>query len=137
MALVRWEPLSMRPWFHSSLFNDNADWSYDANDGMNVYETEDTLVIEANMPGIPEDKISVSLENGVVTLRGEVENTEVDEKRKYYKKMESRAYHYTTPLPRSVEAERATAEVKNGTVTVTFPKAEIEKPKRIEIKKSN
>ncbi len=138
MALVRWEPLSLRPWQRFPLWDD-AEWWGGTNEALNLYETDNDIVVEANVPGIKEEDIEINVEGGVITIRGEV--TEKDEQKEkgkqYYKKMEQRSFHYSTTLPRSVRSDQATAEVENGVVKVIIPKAEEEKPKRIEVKSRN
>lgn len=135
MAIVRWEPLSMRPWSRFPLWEDN-DWGQETGDSLNLYETDEDIVAEANIPGIPEKDIEVNVEGGVLTIRGEAtsQDEEKEKGRQYYRKMEKRSYHYATTLPRAIKAEQAVAEVENGVVRVTIPKAEAEKPKRIEVK---
>lgn len=134
MAIVRWEPFSLRPFNRFPLWEDN--WLMDRSDSLNLYETDNDVVVEAHVPGIPEKDIEISIEGGVITISGEAkeEDEEKEKGKHYYKRMESRSFHYSTTLPRAVKSEDAQAEVENGVVKVTIPKAEAEKPKRIEVK---
>lgn len=135
MAIVRWEPFSLRPWNRFPLWED-GEWGLEGSDSLNLYETDNDIVAEANVPGIPEKDIEVNVEGGVLTIRGEMkqEDEEKEKGKQYYKKMERRSFHYATTLPRAIKAEQALAEIENGVVKVTIPKAEAEKPKRIEVK---
>ena len=137
MAIVRWQPLHIRPWGQWPRWFDEGDFWPEASDSMNVYETDDEVVVEANVPGIPEKNIDVTVEGGVVTIRGELEEKEEDAKekgKKYFKRMERRSFHYSTTLPCAVKKDAAVAEVENGVLTLRIPKSEEEKPKRIEVK---
>jgi len=133
MAIVRWEPL-FRPW---PRLLDELEWpELEVQRGLNVYETEDDIIVEAQVPGIPEDKIEVTAEGGVVRIKGEVEEKEEDEKgKKYYRKEARRSFYYSTAVPSRGQWDKAKAEVENGMVRVIIPKAEEEKPKKIEIRK--
>jgi len=132
MAIVKWQPL-LRPW--PSLFED-WDWpEREAEGGLNVYETENEIVVEAQVPGIPKDKLDITVEGGVVRIKGEVEETEEEEKsKKYYCKQAKRSFYYSSSLPYRGQWDQAEAEMENGLVRITIPKAEEEKPKKIAIK---
>ena len=102
---------------------------------MNVYETDDEIVVEAPVPGIPKDKIEITAEGGVVRIKGEVEEKEEDEKgKKYYCREARRSFYYSTSVPSRGQWDKAEAEIENGVIKVRIPKAEEEKPKKIEIK---
>jgi HSP20 family protein len=138
MKLVKWNNLG--PMWPS--FFDDDDWSNwpeisSTSNGLDIYETEDSVVVEAAVPGVPEDKVDVSIEGNVLTIRAEHEETEEKKKKKktVYKSSRQASFSYSTNLPRMVDAPRAEAEVENGVVKVTVPKTEEEKPKRIEVKK--
>lgn len=137
MAIIKREPFSMRPWFRFPRWLDEDvefPWE-ETGRGLNVYETDNDVIVEANVPGVPTDKIQVNVEGDTITIRGEVEEKEEEEKKKhYYKKMERSAYYYTTTAPRAIKADKAVAEVEDGAVKVTIPKAEVAKPKTIAVK---
>lgn len=140
MKLVKWNNFSpMWP----SIF-DEDDWPFSkdwpvlsTNKNLDIYETEDSVIVEAAVPGIPEDKVEVSIEGNVLTISAEHEETEEEKKKKktVYKSSRQTSFSYSTNLPRMVDAAKAVAEVENGVVKISVPKAEEEKPKRIEVKK--
>ncbi len=130
MAIVRWHR-----W--PQVFDEDWDLPEDMGRGLNVYETKDEVVVEAAVPGVPADKIEVEVEGDLITIYGEVEEEEKEEKKKtYYRKMEKRSFDYATTAPRPVKGDNARAEIKDGMVTVTIPKAEEAKKKsvRVEVK---
>jgi HSP20 family protein len=130
MAIVRWEPM----WRWPRLFDEDWDLPEEIGRGLNVYETKDDVVVEACVPGIDPKDVEVEVEGDLITIRGEAKVEEKDEKKKtYYRKMEERSFDYVTTAPRPVKADKARAEVKDGVVTVTIPKAEEAKPKKVEV----
>ena len=132
MAIVKWEPF-LRPW--PRLFEDWELAESETGRGLNVYETDNEIVVEAPVPGIPKDKIEITAEGGIVRIKGEVEEKEEDEKgKKYYCKEGRRSFYYSTSVPSRGQWDKAEAEMEDGVIKVKIPKAEEEKPKRIEIK---
>jgi HSP20 family protein len=101
---------------------------------VDIFEDKDSLVLEAELPGMSRDDFELSFENNVLSLRGE---------RKFEKKTEESNYHrieraYGTftrsfTLPQTVTAEGAKAEFNNGVLHVSLPKREEVKARKIEI----
>ena len=106
--------------------------------GIDIYETDDSVVVKAQVPGISEDDVNVTIEDNILTISAEREKTkeEKDKKTVVYKSSRQMSFHYSTTLPRKVKADSAEAEVENGVVTITIPKTEEEKPKKITVKRS-
>jgi HSP20 family protein len=114
----------------------DADWDVpeEIGKGLNVYETKDDVVVEACVPGVDPKDVEVEVEGDLISVRGEAKVEEEDEKKKtYYRKMEERSFDYVTTAPRPVMGNKAKAEVKDGVVTVTVPKAEEAKPKTVKV----
>jgi len=107
--------------------------------GLDIYETDDAVVVEAQVPGVPEEDVNVTIEGNVLTICANFEETEEekDKKKTVYKSTRQTSFNYSTNLPRMVSSEEANAEVENGVVKVTIPKIEEEKPKKIEVKKKS
>lgn len=105
---------------------------------VDILETEDELVLKADVPEVELDDIDIRLENGTLTLKGE-RKFEKNEQHKGYHRIE-RSYgsfvRYFT-LPESIDPERVRADYKNGVLTVTVPKKEVAKPKTIKVQVSN
>jgi len=138
MAIIRWEPTFPR-WFWRwpSLWEEEEEWpELTVTEGLDVYETENEVVVKAAVPGVPADKVEVTFEDGVLRIRGKVEETEEEKKRKkvVYRAQRMAAFDYTTTLPRAVDSEKIQAEVKEGVVTVKAPIAAQAKPKKITVK---
>jgi HSP20 family protein len=104
------------------------------NPSVDIYENKDHIVLEAELPGMKQEDFELTVENNVITLRGE---------RQFEKKEDSDNYHRVErsygsftrsfTLPQTVSAEGATAEYNNGVLRVTLPKREETKARRIQI----
>jgi HSP20 family protein len=102
---------------------------------MNVEETETDYVVTAELPGLKPEDFHLELEDGQLRISGEKKH-ETEEKGKTYHRVE-RSYgefHRTIPLTGAVDADKVTAEYKDGILTVQVPKSEEAKPRKIEIK---
>jgi len=102
---------------------------------VDIYENKDQIVLEAELPGMNREDFDVSVENNIITLRGE-RHFEKKEDSDNYHRVE-RAYGSFTrsfTLPNTVSAEGASADYSNGVLRVTVPKREETKARRIEIK---
>lgn len=104
---------------------------------VDVSETDKAIKVVADLPGMDEKDIDVTLTGDVLTIRGERRN-ERDEREKGYFLHERTygAFYRTIPLPPGVETEKAKAEFKKGVLKVTLPKSADAKDltRRIEVK---
>jgi HSP20 family protein len=101
---------------------------------VDIYENKDQIVLEAELPGMNREDFDLSIENNIITLRGERRFEKKDDGDNYHRV--ERAYGTFTrsfTLPQTVSAEGATAEYKNGVLRVTLPKREEVKARRIEV----
>jgi len=105
---------------------------------VDILETENELVVKADIPGVELKDIDIQLENGTLTVKGE-RKFEKEEKDKGFHRME-RSYgsfiRYFT-VPDTVDAEHVHAAYEAGVLTVILPKKEIAKPKAIKVQVSN
>jgi HSP20 family protein len=105
---------------------------------VDILETENELVLKADVPGVEQKDIDIQLENGTLTLKGE-RKFEREEKNKGFHRMErshgSFVRYFT--VPDTVDAEHVRAEYANGVLSVTLPKKEIAKPKAIKVQVNN
>jgi HSP20 family protein len=133
MAIIRWDPMStMLRW--PNIWDDEDFPTVAGSDNLDVYETKDESVVKANVAGIDPDKVEITFEKGVLTISAREESEEKNDKR-YYKKA-TRSYSYRVAIPGNIDlGSEPEAKVEHGIVTVTFKKAEEEKPKKISIKK--
>jgi HSP20 family protein len=101
---------------------------------VDIYENKDQIVLEAELPGMSREDFELSIENNVITLRGE-RNFEKKEESDNYHRVERSygAFTRSFTLPQTVSADGATAEYQNGVLRVALPKREEAKARRIEI----
>ena len=105
--------------------------------GLNLYETEDAIIAEAALPGITEDHIDVSIDEGVVRVTGQTEDTQEEkDKRRYFMSSMTKSFNYSFRLPQGVVAdEEPKAELDNGILHLTFQKVQKAEPKKIKVAK--
>jgi len=101
---------------------------------VDMYETKDELVITAELPGLNEKDIHLSITGDMLTIRGERRwDQEVKQENHYRSERWFGKFERTLPLPIPVQAEKVKASYRDGVLTVTLPKAEEIKPKEIKI----
>ena len=102
---------------------------------VDVEETDEAIYVHAEMPGVEPEDVDVSIRDNVLTLRGEKHHDEPDKPENYHR-IERRwgSFSRELALPADVDTSRVEAKAHNGVLTITLPKAEAVKPKRIEIK---
>ena len=125
------------PW-HSPLFEADKffdsffgrPWSTDADEttswvpAVDVTETEKSYLIRSEVPGVDPKEISITVDNGILTLTGEKkETTEQKDEDKNIHRVERRfgSFQRSFKLPTSVDPEKVTADYKNGVLTLTIP----------------
>ena len=86
-------------------------------------ETEEDIRVTAELPGLDEKDVDISLEEGVLTLRGE-KRSEVDDKDRGYSERSYGRFERRIGLPKGIDRDRANATFRNGVLTVTLPKTE-------------
>lgn len=101
---------------------------------IDVYDAQDTVVVETSLPGVDPKHVELNIENGVITIKGSSERkTEVDDKNYYRKEIRSGSFMRQIALPQGVKGEDATASFENGILKIRIPKAELPKAKTIKI----
>ena len=102
---------------------------------LDISETKDALVINAEIPGINPDDINISIIDNVLTIKGEKkEEKEEKEENCYCKEICCGSFSRSVRLPVSVKTEDINASYKNGILKIVLPKKEEAKPKKIEVK---
>lgn len=135
MAINKWDPFDLRPfWRWPSVWEDEeGEVSAFDNRQLDVYETENSVVVKAGVAGVRPKNVDITFEKGVLWIRGQ-EEEETKEGKKYYKKS-SRSYSYKVAVPGNVDTKTdPEAEIEDGIVTVTFKKSALAKPRKITVK---
>jgi HSP20 family protein len=99
-----------------------------------VADTKDAIIVKAQVPGIPKDNIQVHVTDDSITLKGEMKEEEKKEEKNYTRReFRYGAFSRTMPLPAVVQADKATAQLKDGVLEITIPKSEKAKVQAIPI----
>lgn len=101
---------------------------------LDVYETKDELVVSAELPGVNEKEVQVSIAGDLLTIKGE-RTQEREMKEENYHRLErfSGKFERNIPLPIPVEGNKVKAAYRNGVLEIHLPKSEQVKPKEIKI----
>ena len=148
MAIVKYAPFSGFETFPGlKAFEDTMNRLFVEPNGrpwvppVDIRETENELVVKADVPDIKFEDIDVRIENGTLTLRGErkFEETKDGKDNGGWHRVERSygTFERVFTLPDSVNPEAVKADYKNGTLTITLPKKEIAKPRQVKIQVSN
>jgi len=112
------EPQATRPWMPA----------------VDILETENELVLKADVPDVELKDIDIQIENGTLSLCGERKFEKKDEKSGFHRIERSYgSFERFFTLPETVDAEKVKADYKNGVLTVMLPKKELAKPRQIKI----
>jgi HSP20 family protein len=101
---------------------------------VDIYETDDALVLKAELPGVSKDDVSIEIHQNTLTLRGQrTHNAEVKEDRYHRVERAYGTFQRTFTLPNLVDQEKVQATYQDGVLELRLPKSEAAKPKRIMI----
>lgn len=102
---------------------------------VDVYEKDNNIVVEAEIPGAKKEDIEVKIKDNAVVIRGEVKKEEEKKEENYYRSERFYGkFERVIPLPADVKVEEAKAEYQDGVLKLTIPKATSEKEIKIEVK---
>jgi HSP20 family protein len=148
MNVVRYEPWGLLRRFHddvNQLFGEsqigpagNGDQSSIVTSNwtpaVDIKEEEDRFVLEADIPGVDPKEIEITMDNGVLTIKGERKH-ESEEETNGYKRVERSygSFYRRFSLPDSADAERVSAKGKDGVLEVSIPKLEKVQPRKITV----
>lgn len=141
-TVVRWQPMtrrSMRPFneFERMFTNMTNQPTTAVALPLDVTETDDVYTVHASVPGINPDAVEIIFDDNALTIKGETTATEEVEGAKYHlRERRSGSFSRSIKFPLQIEADAIAASYDNGILTLTLPKAEVVKPKRIEVKVS-
>src|SRR4051794_8991509 len=140
-TLVRWDPFREAAAVHNELsrlmnglFEGNGRASQTWVPTLDAWETDTEIVYAFDLPGVPQDKISVEVEDGTLTVSAERERFgEISQER--YHRFERRfgTFARTVGLPQGVSEDAIKASYNDGVLEIAIPKPEQVKPKKIEI----
>ncbi len=101
---------------------------------LDVVQEGDNIIIHASLPGVGPESIQVTIEDDVLTIRGETASERETKEGSYLmRERRSGSFHRSLRLPDSVDTEKAESSYEHGVLSITFPKQEAKKAKRIEV----
>ena len=147
MAIIRWDPFRDITTFRermNKLFEDTLStreekdlmataWS----PSVDIYETENEIVLSAELPGVNEDDVEIKIEDRTLSLRGE-RKLEKETKEENYHRIERSygSFYRSFTLPNNVDMEKIKAEHDNGILKIMMPKKPELKPRKIKVLKA-
>jgi HSP20 family protein len=147
VTLMRWNPyremVSLRDaldrLFERNLVQPFRDWPERMESGravsIDVYESNGNLVVNAELPGLKPEDVDISLSDNRLTIRGEFQTEDEGERVDgYYRERRYGKFERSLALPTSIDTDAIDAEFADGVLTVTLPKPEEARPKKIPIK---
>jgi HSP20 family protein len=147
MALVRWDPIRELDSLQGDM-NRMFDRFFEGRTGsgeqqrwipaMDLVETDDHLVLRADLPGMSEDDVDIEIKDGVLTVSGE-RKAEHEERREGYHRVERSfgRFSRSLTLPQGTETDKIEASFDNGVLEVRIPKPAESKPTRVQVSKGN
>lgn len=131
--LISWHPLQEVDRF----FDDNLMGAMQSGSVpmLDVYQDSDNVMVDVQLPGIDPQKIDIDVENDVLTIAGTSEDSKEIKRENYYRKeIRSGSFRRNIILPMPVKGDKAEAAYDKGILTITLPKHEAAKPKKISVK---
>ncbi len=146
MSLVRWDPFGEFDTLFNRLAAGSARWPRLAAAGQggklewspsaDISETDAEFVIRAELPAVPKEDVHVTLDAGMITIKGERKQNKEDKTEKFHR-VESfyGSFERSFSLPENIKTDAIRCESKDGILTVHIPKAEARKdsPKQIRV----
>ncbi len=141
MAITRYEPWGLLTQLQKELEQMRSDVSGDGSSAtaewapaVDIKEESDRFVLHADLPGVKPEEIDVSMENGVLTIKGE-KKTEAKTEKEGYKRIERTygSFYRRFSLPDTANPDAISAVSKQGVLEISIPKRESVQPKKINV----
>lgn len=100
---------------------------------VDIYETKEGLWLRADMPGVDEESLNVHLDDGILTIEGQVDVKQYENMDPLYTEYNVGNYVRRFTLSNDVDSDRIVARMQHGVLSLEIPKAERAKPRRIAI----
>ncbi len=147
MTIVKWDPFRNVAALQdriNRIFDESFSRTADLDDDISmsawkplvdIYETDEAIILKAELPGIKKDDVSVEVKDNVLTLKGvRTEEKEIKEKNYYRKERAFGTFSRSFNLQHRIQPDKIKARFKDGVLKIEIPKPEEEKPKQITVK---
>ena len=98
-----------------------------------IFETEEALNVVLEMPGVSKENVDINIEEGVLTVEGRIDFSKYEGMRPVYSEYNVGPYRRSFRLSGQVDQAKISAEMQDGVISLTLPKAEKAKPRRIQV----
>lgn len=141
MTMQRWDPFGEMQRMENRLARMWGRLPFAASDEIEVWsvpldmrEEDGQVIVEASVPGVKPEDIDVSVEDGMLTIKGEMKG-EKEEKREGYLMKERRegSFYRAVRLPEAVDSSQAASSYKDGVLRITMPKRPEKQPQKIKV----
>ncbi len=121
--------------FRGDLLTGDSFFSRDWSPAVDIVEQNDAYILKAELPGMEKDDVKITLENNLLTIRGEKKN-ELEKKEGNYHRIERSygSFERSFTIPGTIQPNNIDAHYANGILTLTLPKSEEAKPRTIDVK---
>jgi HSP20 family protein len=146
MTIVKWDPFRNVAALQdriNRIFDESFSRTDDLDDDISmsawkplvdIYETDEAIILKAELPGIKKEDVSVEVKDNVLTLKGvRTEEKEIKEKNYYRKERAFGTFSRTFNLQHRIQPDKIKARFKDGVLKIEIPKPEEEKPKQITV----
>ncbi len=110
-----------------------SEWSTSWEPPCNIFEDQDGFAVQMALPGLEPSQIDVQVEHNVLRVKGERRSEMAEQAKWYMRTIPEGVFSCSFTLPASVDHDKSTASYRHGVLTITFPKREEAKPRRIMI----
>jgi len=98
-----------------------------------IYETDQALTVVMEMPGVDKEKVEINVEDGVLTVEGRIDFSKYEALQPVYTEYNIGNFRRSFDLSNSIDQDKIRADMKDGVLTLTLPKAEQAKPRKIAV----
>ena len=146
MTIVKWDPFRNVAALQdriNRIFDESFSRTDDLDDDISmsawkplvdIYETDEAIILKAELPGIKKEDVSVEVKDNVLTLKGvRTEEKEIKEKNYYRKERAFGTFSRSFNLQHRIQPDKIKARFKDGVLKIEIPKPEEEKPKQITV----
>lgn len=133
--LVRWDPFEEMNRLHDHFFSGRGLAKQAFQVAVDIREEDDAFFVDAEVPGLGADDVQIDVEKNVLTIRGE-RKIEKEESEGTYRRVERQYGTFTRSftLPETVDADKISADLKDGVLALRLPKKEAPSPRSISVK---
>jgi HSP20 family protein len=101
---------------------------------VNIYETDEAIIVVADMPGVTQDKVDITIEQDVLTMRGMATPDKHDGFRQLHREYEVANFERSFTVPSEIDAQNVVATIKQGVLSVVLQKQNEPKPRKVAVK---